>query len=322
MTRIDKNIYLDLYFMMKKIRMTEEKIAENYHEDNMHTPVHLYIGQEAIAAGVCSNLKPTDKVFSNHRNHGHYLAKGGDLYAMIAELHNKETGCSRGRGGSMHLTDNSVGFPITSAIVAGGVPIATGSALASTIRKSNDVSVVFFGDAASEEGVVFESMCFAALKKLPIIYICENNMFSVCTPLEKREVSKSVCKKFESVLNVKYVDGNDVESIYLSAKEAIDNARVGGGPLVIECLTYRMRDHHDTRTGVDAGYQTQDEWQFWSRRCPIEKARKNLYEEGVLDEYKEKEFEKMFMLVLDDAFRKAIADPLPKPDDIYYGLFG
>ena len=319
MTRIDKNIYLDLYFMMKKIRMTEEKIEENYHKDNMHTPVHLYIGQEAIAAGVCFNLKPTDKVF---RNHGHYLAKGGDLYAMIAELHNKETGCSRGRGGSMHLSDNSIGFPITSAIVAGGVPIATGSALASTIKKTDDVSVAFFGDAASEEGVVFESMCFAALKKLPIVYICENNMFSVCTPLEKREVNRNVCKKFESVMSVQYVDGNDVEAIYLRAKEAIDKARSGGGPSIIECSTYRMRDHHDTKTGVDAGYQTQDEWECWSRRCPIEKAKKELYEEGILGKKTEEEFENAFMILLNEAFSKAMSDPLPDPRDVRFGLFG
>ena len=144
---IQNEIMLNLYNTMLKIRMVEEEIAARYREDNMRTPIHLYIGQEAIAAGVCQNLKDTDKIFSNHRNHGHYIAKGGDLKAMIAELHNKETGCSRGRGGSMHLVDNTKGILITSSIVAGGVPIATGSALTSTLTKDNNVSVAFFGDA-------------------------------------------------------------------------------------------------------------------------------------------------------------------------------
>ena len=176
---VSSDILIKLYAVITKIRKVQLKIEELYHQDEMKTPVHLYIGQEAIAAGVCANLKKTDYVFSNHRGHGHYIAKGGDLKAMIAELYCKETGCSRGRGGSMHLVDVKVGLLGSSAIVGGGIPVAVGAALSSSLKKDNRVSVVFFGDGASEEGVLYESMNFAALKKLPVVFICENNFYSV-----------------------------------------------------------------------------------------------------------------------------------------------
>ncbi|MBT9149578.1 MAG: Acetoin:2,6-dichlorophenolindophenol oxidoreductase subunit alpha [Dehalococcoidia bacterium] len=155
----------------------------------MKTPVHLYIGQEAIAAGVCANLSVDDYVFSNHRGHGHYIAKGGNIKAMIAELHNRETGCSRGRGGSMHLVDTSVGLLGSSSIVGGSIPIATGAALGSVLQKNNRVSVAFFGDAATEEGVLYESINFAMLKKLPVVYVCENNFYSVFSHLSNLTLS-------------------------------------------------------------------------------------------------------------------------------------
>ncbi|MDD4565845.1 MAG: thiamine pyrophosphate-dependent dehydrogenase E1 component subunit alpha [Eubacteriales bacterium] len=313
---------LELYKTMKRIRMTEEKIAAHYREDNMHTPVHLYIGQEAIAAGVCANLSKDDKLFSNHRNHGHYLAKGGNLKAMIAELHNKETGCSKGYGGSMHLVDNNVGFPITSSIVAGGVPIGTGDALAASTLGEGRVTVVFMGDAATEEGVVYESLCFAVLKNLPVVYICENNLYSVGTHLLKREKEQRVSKKFEGILPVYTVDGNDVLAVYESSRKAIEHARYGRGPSFIEYVTYRLRDHHDTKTGVEAGYQSQEEWDSWKEKCPIAAFERILSKENLIDTDIISGIEETNKNELNDAFRFAEESRLPDVGNLYNGLFG
>ncbi|MCR5482422.1 MAG: thiamine pyrophosphate-dependent dehydrogenase E1 component subunit alpha [Clostridia bacterium] len=307
--------------MMRKIRMTEEKIAAHYREDNMHTPIHLCIGEEATAVGVCFNLSRTDKVFSNHRNHGHYLAKGGNLKAMIAELHNKASGCSGGFGGSMHLVANDVGFPITSSIVAGGVPIGTGNALAQQMTGSSDVTIVYMGDAASEEGVVYESIAFAVLKKLPIVYICENNLYSVGTPLEKREAEGFISNKFTGMLPVVTIDGNDVLEVQRVTNEYIEKARGGEGPAFIECRTYRFRDHHDTKTGVEAGYQTQEEWDSWKAKDPILRLGSELMLQDESFATAEKNFETEWKRELQDAFSAAAEDSLPKTENIAKNLF-
>ncbi len=311
----------ELYFTMCKIRMTEEEIAAHYREDNMHTPIHLCIGEEATAAGACFNLRSTDKLFSNHSNHGHYLAKGGSLKKMIAELHNKATGCSGGFGGSMHLVANEVGFPITSAIVAGGIPIGTGNALAAKIQNKDEVTVVYMGDAASEEGVVYESIAFAVLKKLPVVYICENNLYSVGTPMEKREPEGFITNKFKGMLPVITIDGNDVLEVQRVTEEYIEKARKGEGPCFIECKTYRLRDHHDTKTGVEAGYQTQEEWDSWAKNSPIDRLRETILKEdkNFVDEIKE--FESDFTGELKEAFAQAMEDPFPNPEELAKNLF-
>jgi len=247
-----KEVLRELYRTMLRLQKVELRIAELYHQDEMKTPVHLCLGQEAVAAGVCLNLTKDDRVFSNHRGHGHYLAKEGDLKAMIAELYNRETGCSRGRGGSMHLIDTSVGVLGTSSIVGGCIPIATGAALSSVIQKDSRVSVAFFGDAAIEEGVIYESINFAMLKTLPVIYVCENNFYSVFSHLSKRQAGDDIYRRFAGFSIPSYrVDGNNVIEVYTVARKAVNNARRGGGPSFIECRTYRTRDHHGPRSGVD-----------------------------------------------------------------------
>ncbi len=311
----------ELYFTMRKIRMTEEEIAAHYREDNMHTPIHLCIGEEATAAGVCFNLRKTDKVFSNHRNHGHYLAKGGSLKKMIAELHNRATGCSGGYGGSMHLVANEVGFPISSSIVAGGVPIGTGNALAAKIQKKDEVSVVYLGDAASEEGVVYESIAFAVLKSLPVVFVCENNLYSVGTPIEKREADGFITSKFKGMLPVVTIDGNDVLEVQRVTAEYIEKARKGEGPSFIECKTYRLRDHHDTKTGVEAGYQTQEEWDKWANNSPIDRLRKIIEKEDKAFSEENKNFEESFSKELKEAFAQAMEDPFPNANDLEKNLF-
>jgi len=319
---VPKEVLRELYRSMLRLQKVELRVAELYHQDEMKTPVHLCLGQEAIAAGVCLNLTKDDRVFSNHRGHGHYLAKGGDLKAMIAELYNRETGCSRGRGGSMHLIDTSVGVLGTSSIVGGCIPIATGAALSSVIQKDNRVSVAFFGDAAIEEGVIYESINFAMLKTLPIIYVCENNFYSVFSHLSKRQPADEIYRRFEGFAIPSYrVDGNNVIEVYTVARKAIDNARRGGGPSFIECRTYRTRDHHGPGSGVEVGYRTQQEVDEWAARGPVESFQQFMLEQNIVTTGEVEKLAGAIDREVDGAFKFAQDSPLPDGDDIQEHLF-
>lgn len=315
---------LEFYWAMKRIRMVETVIADNYNNDirEMHTPIHLYDGQEAVAVGVCSSLNKSDMVFSNHRCHGHYLAKGGNLNKMMAELHNKAEGCCRGRGGSMHLMDKESGVALSSSIVAGNVSIGTGYAMAQQMRGIQDVSVVFFGDGASEEGSVYESICFAKLKKLPVVYVCENNLYSVATPLDRREPNQDVSSKFATILPVRKVDGNDVVEVYKAAKELIALARNGEGPGFLECITYRLRDHHNVGNGVDGRFRTEDEVRRWKEDCPIERIRKKMLEEDFIKEETLNQIEQDIQQEIEKAFSFARNSECPDVNELDAGLWG
>jgi len=319
---IPKEVLRELYRMMLKIQKVELKINELYHEDEMKTPVHLCLGQEAVAAGVCRHLNTDDYVFSNHRGHGHYIAKGGDVKTMVAELYNRETGCSRGRGGSMHLIDTSVGLLGTSSIVGGSIPIATGAALGSVLKKDNRVSVAFFGDAAVEEGVTYESINFAMLKKLPVVYVCENNFYSVFSHLSKRQAKDDIYRRFEGLSIPGYrVDGNNVIEVYRIAKKAIDNVRRGGGPSFIECRTYRLRDHHGTGSGVEVGYRTQEEVDEWAARCPVRNFERFLIEQNIITASEIGEFAAAIDREIEEAFKFAQASPLPDENETLEYLY-
>ena len=273
-----------LYYEMLRIRIIEEKIADLYLEQEMRCPVHLCIGQEAVAVGVCANLSRDDYVMSSHRSHGHYLAKGGDLKSMMAELYGKRTGCSAGKGGSMHLVDLSVGYLGASPIVGSTIPIAVGAAFGSVMRGEQRVTVVFFGDGATEEGVFHESLNFAALKKLPIVFVCENNLYSVYSPLSVRQpasrevISLGVGHGIESYQG----DGNSVTEVSDLGGRAIRRAREGGGPTLLEFKTYRWRDHVGPYYDNDLGYRTESAFQEWKRRCPVDTLRARLITEGLL----------------------------------------
>lgn len=273
-----------MYEMMLRIRMVEERIAELYPKQEMRCPVHLCIGQEAIAAGVCANLLRNDYVLSGHRSHGHYLAKGGDLKAMMAELYGRETGCSQGKGGSMYLVDLSVGFVGATPIVGGAIPIAVGVAFGSVMRGQQRVTVIFFGDAAVEEGVFHESINFAVLKRLPVVFICENNLYSVYSPLSVRQPEGREVFWLAKGHGVESFqgDGNDVVEVYTLAEQAIRRARQGGGPTFLEFKTYRWREHCGPNYDNDLGYRTESEFQEWKQRCPIERLRERLLGNGVL----------------------------------------
>lgn len=315
-------ILIELYTSMLEIRKVELKIAEHYPENEMRTPIHLCIGQEAVASGVCANLHTADYVLSNHRGHGHYLAKKGNLPAMIAELYNKETGCSRGRGGSMHLVDTAVGLLGSSSIVAGGIPIATGAALAVVMKNDGRVAVAFFGDGAAEEGVLYESINFAVLKKLPVIYVCENNLYSVCSPLHRRQPGPDIYKRVEGFgIPACSVDGNDVIEVYRVAGQAINAARQGQGPYFIECKTYRLTDHHDRKTGVEVGYRTQEEWDAWAAKCPVKKLEGFLREQKILADQEFENIERELDEKIAAAFEFARTTQLPERNDVYKYLY-
>ena len=273
-----------LFYQMLRIRMLGEKIADIYPEQEMRCPVHLCIGQEAIAVGVCANLSLNDYVLSNHRSHAHYLAKGGNLRAMLAEIYGKETGCCKGKGGSMHLVDISAGFLGAVPIVASSIPIAVGVAFGSMMRSEKRVTTVFFGDGAVEEGVFHESINFAVLKNLPVVFICENNMYSVYSPLSVRQPAGREIFKLAAGHGIDSYqgDGNNVMEVYKMAERAIRKARHGNGPTFLEFKTYRWREHCGPNYDNDLGYRTESEFKEWKQHWPVGKLKNDLLGNGIL----------------------------------------
>ncbi len=311
-----------LYHDMLRIQKVELHIESLYHLDEMKTPVHLCIGQEAVAVGVCANLNQDDYISSSHRSHGHYLAKGGDLKAMIAEFYCRETGCSKGRGGSMHLVDVSVGHIGSSSIVGGGIPIGVGLAFAIQMRKQNRVSVVFFSDGAADEGVLYESVNFAILKRLPVLFIYENNQFSVCSHVSARRVGEVIFHATPpDQMYTRMVDGNSVLKVYEAAKTAVNRARNGQGPSFIECKTYRIRGHAGAGSDAKLGYRTAEEIAAWEAKCPVSTFRDQLLSERVISEQELAEMERKIDAEIEEAFRFAQESPLPKKEDLLLYLF-
>lgn len=265
----------DLYRRMVLIREVEERIVKLYPEREMRCPTHLSIGQEAVAAGVCAALKKDDSIFLSHRCHAGYIAKGGDIGALFAELYGKKTGCTKGRGGSMHLVDPDAGVMGTSAILSGTVPIACGAALAYARKQSGQVAACFFGDAAVEEGTFYESLSLAALWKLPVLFICENNGYSTCTPLSKRQPPVSIHGRAKAFgVETAAIDGNDVRAVHAAAAKAVERARRGRGPTFIECATYRWLEHVGPFFDWNMGYRSKEEVEAWMKKCPIKRFEK------------------------------------------------
>ncbi len=256
---------------MLRIRLVEESIAEKYSEQKMRCPTHLSIGQEAVSVGVCGNLSKEDFLMSTHRAHAHYLAKGGNLKAMIAEIYGKKTGCSGGMGGSMHLIDKSVGFMGSTAIVGNTIPVAVGLGMSLKIRKQEHISCVFFGDGAVEEGAFYESINFALVHKLPVLFICENNLYSVYSGLEVRQPKNRKIYDMAKGLGISsnHGDGNKVEEVYEMTKQAKTKIESGEGPQFLEFSTYRWREHCGPNFDNDIGYRDEDEFLQWKERDPL-----------------------------------------------------
>ena len=301
-----------LFFQMLRIRMIEERIADVYPEQEMRCPVHLSIGQEAVAVGVCAQLTGEDYALGAHRSHGQYLAKGGDLKSMMAELYGKETGCTRGKGGSMHLIDLSVGYLGSSPIVGSTIAISTGVAFGTQLRGERRVTAVFFGEGATEEGVFQEALNFAALKSLPIVFVCENNLYSTYAPLSVRQADGRSLIAIAQGLGVEgqQGDGNDVVSVYQLAGEAIRKAR-DGAPVLLELATYRWREHVGPYFDNDLGYRTESEFQEWRARCPLDTLRKHLLHEGLISNAEDIQMQGDIAAEIEDSFAFAKDSPFP-----------
>lgn len=312
-----------LFFDMLRIRMVEEAIAQRYSEQQMRCPVHLSIGQEAVAVGVCAALERKDYVMSTHRAHAHYLAKGGDLRALLAEIHGKRNGCSSGKGGSMHIVDMEAGMMGSSPIVGSTIPVAVGTAFGSALKNENRITAVFFGEGATEEGVFLESLNFAALKRLPIIFVCENNLYSVYSPLEVRQApgrDRVALAAAHGILSAA-TDGNDVQSVYEVAADAATKVRKGEGPAYLEFWTYRWREHCGPNYDNDIGYRTESEFLQWKKRCPIESCRTALLQDGTVSEREIVLSMKAIAAEIEEAFRYARETPFPEMSELFTDVY-
>lgn len=272
---------LRLYESLARIRFFEERIANLYHEQEMRTPVHLCLGQEAIAVGVCARLAREDYIFSTHRSHGHCIAKGMPLRLIAAELYGRESGCARGRGGSMHLVAPDWGIPGSTAIVGGSIPLAVGAALSARMQRNGRIAVAFFGDGATEEGTFHESLNFAALHALPVIFVCENNFYATNSPLGARQPVRNIAAKGHGyAIPAHSADGNNIETVLELATEAIQRARNGGGPTLLEFETYRWKGHVGPAADTGNGCRSMVELEQWLKRCPLDAYRNCLLVSG------------------------------------------
>ncbi|MFC2004670.1 thiamine pyrophosphate-dependent dehydrogenase E1 component subunit alpha [Chloroflexota bacterium] len=323
LTGIPSTTLRNLYSTMLRIRRVEERIADILENSSeIVCPVHLYIGQEAVATGVCANLHQEDYVFSTHRSHGHYIAKGGDINALVAEIYGKITGCSRGRGGSMHLASPDIGLPGSSAIVAGTIPLAVGAALAFSLQKNKNIAICFFGDGAVSEGVFYESLNLASLKKLPVVFVCENNLYSTHMPIASCLADTEICEKAKAFdLPGLKVDGNNVIEVYNVAKEAIKATRSGKGPVLIECLTYRWRGHVGSNYDIDKGLRSQEELDSWVERCPVKMLEEFLLANNVILESDRDQIRHDIDEEIEAAITFARESPYPKGEDATRGVF-
>lgn len=325
MERYSKNFLEKLYRTMLRMRICEESLVEPILNGELRCPVHLYSGEEAIATGVCAALDEEDYVFGTHRSHGHYLAKGGDMGELIAEIYCKETGCSRGRGGSMHIIDPAKGMMGAAPIVAGTIALALGAALASQIRKERRISVSFFGDGASTEGVLYESINFAALKKLPILFVCENNFYSTHMPIRECRPNDKIYSigKPYGIFTTR-INGNDVLKNYEVAKKAAALCRDGKGPAFIECVTYRLRGHvgpDDNIQGVHTDIRPIEEVTKWQRKDPIKKFEAFLLKNNIMRKDDFRKVSKEVEEEINNAHRFAKNSPAPEANDLGNHVF-
>jgi pyruvate dehydrogenase E1 component alpha subunit len=304
-----------------RIRQTEETIAQRYAQQEMRTPVHLGVGQEAVAVGVCTALDKGDVVYSHHRSHNHYLAQGGSVYELAAELYGRETGCARGRGGSVHLTSVETGFIVSTAILGETIACAVGSALAFKMDGKDRVAVTFFGDATCEEGIVYESLNYAAVNRLPVLFICENNLYSTESPLHTRQApgTELTDRARSFKVHAEKADGNDVLAVYEAAQRGVARCRAGEGPVFIELMTYRWREHVGPKFDHELGrtYRTREELESWMQRDPVKLSGARLLAESIANQSELEQWAKESQAAIDADFDKARQDPWPLPEALF-----
>jgi pyruvate dehydrogenase E1 component alpha subunit len=318
-TALESELGLELYRTMLTIRRFEERCNALFLQGKIPSTLHLYVGEEAVATGVCSVLRRDDYITSTHRPHGHALAKGVSARAIMAELFAKATGCCQGKGGSMHVGDIRVGMVPAIAIVGGGAPIAAGIALSARMQRTGQVAVCFFGEGGANEGAVHEAMNMAAIWKLPVVFVCENNLYAASTPVAAAFAIENIADRASAYgMPGCIVDGNDVLAVRRVAGEAVDRARRGDGPTLIECKTYRLVGHSrsDPRT-----YRTREEEAEWQARDPLLRMQRLLAGEGKVGSEELDRIDQQVTAVIDDAVAYAESSPLPAPEDTLKHVF-
>jgi len=318
----EKQTLLQMYQRMLRIRYFEERLAEESAQGNIPGLLHLYVGEEAVAVGACAALRKEDYITSTHRGHGHCIAKGGDLRRMMAELFAKETGYCKGRGGSMHIAAPEIGIVGCSAIAGAGIPIAAGVGLSIKMRGTDQVCVSFFGDGASNTGAFHEGMNLAAVWKLPVIYVLENNMYAISVAASRSTNLKNISDRATAYgMASETVDGMDLIAVYRSVSDAAARARRGEGPTIIECKTYRFRGHHEGDPKKGETYRTRKEMEDWQRQDPILRFANNLIKDYKITEDELDRFKQETLNEVDDAVKFAKESPSPRPEDASLYLF-
>jgi TPP-dependent pyruvate/acetoin dehydrogenase alpha subunit len=319
--KISKEELLRLYRIMLTIRRFEERVLIDYHSGAIPGIVHSYIGQEAVATGVCTNLRRDDRIISNHRGHGHCIAKGADLNRMMAEIYGRKTGYCKGKGGSMHIADFAIGMLGANGIVAGGLPIAAGAAIAAQLEGGDKVVVLFFGDGASNEGEFHEVLNLAAIWKLPLIFACENNGYGVNTPVKAATGLQHISKRATGGYGIPsaVIDGNNILAVYEITERALARVRAGRGPVFLEFITYRWRGHYEAPGLPDL--RPVEEIEAWKRKCPVTRFERILLKNGIAKKQALEEINAQVMRQIQAAVDYALASPLPAPEDALEDVF-
>ena len=317
---LEKDKLIELYVAMLTIRRFEERVVIEFEKGCLPGFVHSYIGQEAIAVGVCAHLNREDKIISNHRGHGHCIAKGADMKRMMAEIHGKRTGYCKGKGGSMHIADFSIGMLGADGIVAAGLPIAVGAATAAQLNDAGGVAVVFFGDGACQEGEFHEALNISSIWKLPLVFVCENNQYGVNTPASYALAAKEIIRMPEAYnIASAAVDGNDVLAVYEAAQRAIASTRAGKGPSFLECHTYRWHKHFLSNEIPDL--RPLEELEAWKKKCPLAAFEKRLLESNILTRSEIEAIDFRIQGQVEEAVIFARESRLPRPEEALEDIY-
>lgn len=318
--RIAANDLIKMLEGMHLLRAFDHKVGERCKRGEIPGLIHLGLGEEAVAVGACAAIEPSDKITSTHRAHGHFLAKGGDPKALMAELYGKRTGCCKGKGGSMHLIDLDIGFLGANGVVGAGLPIAVGAALGQRTLGGNGITVCFFGDGANNQGTFHESLNLAAVWDLPVVFVCENNEYGISLSTRDQQKVRHVADRGGAYgMPAQVIDGNDVLEVYGAVSNAAGLARRGKGPALIECKTYRISGHYE---GDSESYRPKDEVEAWRRKDPVRRLEKVLLERKVLDGAKLDEIRNTAQRIVDEAVAFAELSPFPAPEAAETDVFG
>ncbi len=318
--RIAANDLIKMLEGMHLLRAFDRKVGERCKRGEIPGLIHLGLGEEAVAVGACVAIEPTDKVTSTHRAHGHFLAKGGDPKALMAELYGKQTGCCKGKGGSMHLIDLEIGFLGANGVVGAGLPIAVGAALGQRMLAGNGITICFFGDGANNQGTFHESLNLAAIWDLPVVFVCENNEYGISLITRDQQKVRHVADRGCAYgMPTRVTDGNDVLEVYDAVSNAADLARRGKGPTLIECKTYRISGHYE---GDSQSYRPKKEVEAWRRKDPIRRLEKTLLDRKILGAAKLDEIRNTAQRIVDEAVAFAEDSPFPAPEAAETDVFG